>query len=229
MARKTVALLAALGLVAGCGDDDSGGNGGDGPEVVLEDDFSDPESGFTISENETGFLAYVDGAYVIESLGVDSLKVSDTDLDGEAFLGGLPNLEDVRIEADVEKVHPGEPVVMGLMCRLDTQPAVYYSGTFDDDGSWQITRFEGGPAVLLASTPETQVAGLAEPGSDRLGFECVDGVEGTTLTLTINGTEVGTVTDPDPLPSGRAAMVAGPRAGGTRGTVRFDDLVVTSL
>jgi hypothetical protein len=233
-ARAGSVAVALLALVAACGDDDGDDAGADDEaaeaEVILEDDFSDPQSGFTTSQGETGSLAYVDEAYVIDSLGLNSLKVSDTDLDGEAFVESLGDLGDVRIEVDVAKAADEGTAILGVLCRLRVDPPAYYGAFFDTDGYWRITRFAAGTTAVLAEADATTlVTGLGGEDGDRLRFDCVDDDLGATLTLSLDGEEVGSALDPTPLAAGRAAMAAGTRGDGARGAARFDDLVITTL
>ena len=228
--------LLLVGLVlAGCGGDDDAEDDEDAAsavteeEVVLEDDFADSASGFTVSQNDTGSLGYADGAYLIDALGAGTFKVSDTDLDGEAFLGGVSSLGDVRLEVDVAKAADEGPAMMGLVCRLVTNVPGYYAALFDADGYWQIRRFSGTVAVLAESTPETMVRDVGDEGGDRLRLDCVDGPQGATVSMHLNGDLIAEAIDPSPLAAGSAGMAAGPRGASIRGAARFDDLRVTTL
>lgn len=227
--------LALLAAACGGGDDDGEDGAPAAPEgaeeeVVLEDDFSDPGSGFTTSESETGSLAYVDGAYVIDAHGANSLKVSDTDLDGEAFVESLSELGDVRIEVAVARAADEGPAVFGVLCRLRVDDPAYYGAFFDDDGYWRITRFAAGTTTVLAEADASTLAtGLGGEAGDRLRFECIDREGGTSLTMLLDDEAVAAVRDPSPLPAGRAAMAAGPRGASTRAVARFDDLTITTL
>ena len=232
------ALAVVASVLAACGgDDDEAASDDEGElvtpeldeEVVLEDDFSDPASGFTVSQNDTGSLGYADGGYVIDALGAGTFKVSDTDLDGEAFLGGVSSLGDVRLEVDVVKAADEGPALMGLVCRLVTDVPGYYAALFDDDGYWQIRRFGGTVEVLAESTPETMLRDVGDEGGDRLRLDCVDGPQGATVAMYLDGDLVGEAVDPSPLPAGSAGMAAGPRGASIRGAARFDDLRVATL
>ena len=224
-----VALAAAL-LVGACGGDDDDAADDSGARVVLEDDFSDAASGFTVSESDTGSLAYDDGAYVIEAFGAGSLKVSDTDLDGEAFVASLRELGDVRIEVDVAKADDDGPAVMGVLCRLDTTTASYYAALFDSDGWWGIVRRTGATSTVLAEADEhTRIDGLEGEDAHRLRLDCVDGPGGAALGLMVDGDPVAASVDPAPLPAGRAAMAAGTRDQSIHARARFDDLRITTL
>ncbi len=231
MARRrwgAAALLLAVALAA-CGDDGPASAPRLQGEVVLEDDFEDAASGFAVGWSGTGTVAYGGGKYVVEAVGPGSLKVSDTNLAGPAFQQELVELGDVSVEVDVEKVYEKDEVEMGLMCRLQPSAPAYYSAVFDLDGSWQLTRFDGRTHPLAESTKDTEVEGLDEVSEHRLRLDCLDGPDGTELAMYLDGKEVASVIDDDPLPAGRVAMAAGPRLGGTRGTARFDDLRVTAV
>jgi hypothetical protein len=219
--------LAAVLLLGACGGDDDEGDAG-GPRVVLEDDFSDSASGFTVSESDTGSLAYDDGAYVIEAYGPNSLKVSDTDLDGEAFVAGLRELGDVRIEVDIAKASDDGPSLFGVLWRLSTDSPAYYAALFDTDGYWRLVRFAGTTTVLAEAGERTKVEGL-EGDAHRLRLDCVDRPGGTAVGLMLDGEPVAASVDPSPLPAGRAAMAAGTRDDSTHVLARFDDLEITAL
>ncbi|HJR25320.1 MAG TPA: hypothetical protein VJ804_07590, partial [Acidimicrobiales bacterium] len=187
MRRPACALVALALVLAACGGDDDVEGGGD---VLLEDDFSDDDSGFTVSEGGTGSLAYDGGGYVIESLGPNGLKVSDTDLDGEAFVESLASLGDVRVEVDVAKLADDGPALMGVLCRLRTEPPSYYAGFVDSDGYWRLVRFGGTTTVLAEGDQRTRVEGLDDDDAHRLRLDCVDGPGGAALGLMVDGAPV---------------------------------------
>ena len=73
MPLRALPALAAVALCLGCGGGDSesssdGVPAGDAPTtpgVLVEDDFSDPASGWTENDDAEALLAYADGGYRI--------------------------------------------------------------------------------------------------------------------------------------------------------------------
>jgi hypothetical protein len=177
---------------------------------TLEDDFSDPASGWPRRSNAGWHQDYEDGAYRV-ALDQDqwtyALATSTAGLD----------VGDVVVEAEVRFVSNFADAGAGLICRhLDSDN--YYSFEIED-GAVSITRFvDDEQTVLVDSAPSDAM----DPGLSRLRAECV----GDTLTFYVNGQQVASVQD-DSLVHGDVGLIAG-GAGEGQTDVRFDNFSARS-
>lgn len=129
----------------------------------------------------------------------------------------------VRIEIDATKVSSTR-ADYGVSCgNHDAQ--FPYGATVDTGGWWRIVRFQDkAPPVDLRSERHPTV--LSGPGPHRIVFECTGEGERVTLTLWVDGVELGTTT-------GSRGTSYGPGAGlitqpfDTAMEVLFDNLTVT--
>jgi hypothetical protein len=112
----------------------------------------------------------------------------------------------------------------GLVCRAST-PTDYYYFLIQGNGNYFIGRNgEQGPLNLDVGFSPAVATGRAP---NRIAAECVDGPDGVTLRLFVNGVAVNTVVDlGDPIPAGGAGFRAESRRGDM--SVAFDDFVVSA-
>lgn len=213
----TAAIVAALVVfVVTQGDDPPAERAAPGTTATTEattpavtDDFSSPASGW--GQSADGSYRYRDGAYVVTSANTESLSA--------AFRRDMPVTADSRTEVtagtELKENNFGE---FGVVCRF--ADARLYSATVSAAGAWGIYRHPGdGSAAPLAT------GNVANPRTRyRIGFECVGGA----LKLSVDGQELGTATDPDPLPAGRAGIVA-ISGSGRPFTATFDDYAFSQL
>jgi serine/threonine protein kinase len=104
-----------------------------------------------------------------------------------APIGATPS-HMVRVEADVTKVSSTR-AFFGVACG-GTASQLPYAGAVDTDGSWRIIRYREGDAPFDVRTGRDPAA-LSGPGPHRIVVECVG--EGTriSITLWVNGVELG--------------------------------------
>lgn len=199
----------------------TGATGATGPiasNVIFQDDFSDPASGWDVFEDELTRGVYQDGAYL---LGVDGGFNVTGDI--HTSTQELSTLGDVHIEVTAQPIAGGRSAVYGLVCRAATPTSFYYF-LIEGDGTYYIGEsnedssndFDTGtsPAVI-------------EGGPNRIVAECVDGPEGVTLRMFVNGIAVNTVIDSDePLgPGGTGFRVESKQVDVE---VAFDEYLVTT-
>ena len=161
-------------------------------DILYQEQFENNATGWARIANDNGIMDYDGGGYRI-LVRQPRLNVWST---SEKDFG------DVRLEADLIKLHGPDENRMGLICRY--QGGNYYFFVISNDGYYVIGKFIGGLTLLLGQT-EMQTSDAIQAGSmNHLRADCI----GDKLTFYINFTEVASATDTD-LPSGDVGLVAG--------------------
>ena len=183
-----------------------------GAGVILQDDFSNPGSGWDqVSETE-GSTDYQDGGYRIL---VNEVNYS---------VWANPNLgsyTDVRVEVDAHKIGGVDDNEYGIICR-HADPSKYYAGVITSDGYFGFWRRVDGGDLEMVGGENMQTSDAINLGGEtnHIRLDCV----GSTLTLYANGQELGSVTD-STISSGDVGLYAG--TFDTAGTdVLFDNFIV---
>jgi hypothetical protein len=179
--------------------------------VLFQDDFSDPTSGWDNYSDSDGGTDYANGAYLIS-------VYTDT-----YFYWANPyrTFQDVNIEVDTDMLSEEEDNQYGIICRhadIDNFYALVISG----DGFAAIRkRSQGGELEYIADWEENAAinTGMA---ANHLRAECV----GDHLSLYVNGVLVIETFDSDIL-TGDVGLLAGTFSA-TQAEVLFDNFVVTS-
>ena len=180
----------------------SGSTTGDPPaadsNILFQDDFSNPSSGWDRADWDDGSADYSDGVYRIH------VKVSSYDIwanPGQYFEG------DVRVEADATKVGGEDDNDYGLICRYSGSPESpsYYFSIISSDGYAVIGKTTDGASEYI-STELMALSDAIKQGSstNHLRLDCV----GSTLTLYVNGQEVATIND-SAFTGGDVGLMAG--------------------
>ena len=112
------------------------------------------------------------------------------------------NYKDVRVEADVIKLHGPDENRMGLICRY--QDGDYYFFIISNDGYYFIGKFIGGLTLPLGQSEMQASAAIQKGTMNHLRADCI----GNKLTFYVNFTEVASATDSD-FASGDAGVLAG--------------------
>ena len=161
-------------------------------DILYQEQFEDNTTGWARISNDNGIMDYDGGGYRI-LVRQPKLNVWST---SEKDFG------DVRLEADVIKLHGPDENRMGLICRY--QSGDYYFFVISNDGYYVIGKFIGGLTLLLGQS-EMQASEAIQLGTmNHLRADCV----GNKLTFYINFTEVASATDTD-FPSGDVGLLAG--------------------
>jgi hypothetical protein len=217
---KPLTLLALLSLILAslaCSLLTSGDNGGDDAppqlpsNVLFQDDFADPTSGWDQISEENGITDYADGAYriFVNTIGTD--------------VWANPGLSfgDVRVEADATKVGGDDNNDFGVICRYQG-PENYYFLIISSDGYYGIGKVSGGQQQLIGmeSMPPSEAI-LQSNATNRLRADCI----GSKLSLYANGEFLAQVEDSQ-FSSGDVGLLAGTlESPGT--DIRFDNFVVS--
>ncbi len=203
-----VLFLAACQLPLPFLTDDAFAQSGD---ILFQDDFSSPESGWLTAANEIGLAEYTsDGLFHIR-----------VDAPGYNFWStpGL-NVTNVIIEVDSVKLSGPEINRIGLVCRYQN-PQNYYFFIISTDGYYGVGKVKDGVSTLLAQS-QMERNGAVLPGAaiNRLRGECV----GNTFIFYVNQKPLSIVDDPD-FPTGDVGLLVG--AFDTAGVdVYFDNFIV---
>lgn len=203
-ARFAVLLVFALTLAACSSQPKSG-------DVLLVDDFSNPESGFNRQSDADAITDYIDGEYQIH--------VFTPNLNVWAVSG--PKFTDAIVEANARTASGSENNLFGVICRLEDDSNFYFFA-ISADSYYAIGKLKDGEIVLLSSS-------VFEHSDKILSGQAVNHVvatcAGTTLTLNVNGTQLAQITDGD-FTEGQIGFIAG-TFDDPETDVRFDNLLVT--
>ncbi|MCJ7432241.1 MAG: DUF1080 domain-containing protein [Anaerolineales bacterium] len=188
------------------------GSGSTPGQILFQDDFSNPESGWTRQIGRT-VTNYIDGSY--------SVLVSEPNSIG--FGLAFQNFGDVRMEVDTRKKAGSDDNDHGLICRESEDNGLYnyYFFVISSQGFAAIGKTVKNEAQYLWSE-KVQPAGLIKTDTaiNHLRADC----KGSTLTLYVNGQQVASVND-TAFTSGDVGLLA--RAWATAGTeILYDNFVV---
>jgi hypothetical protein len=179
-------------------------------DILLLDDFSDPESGWNRISNPTGETDYNDGVYRI--------LVNEPNTD----IWSKPGLKfgDTIIEVDAFKVGGGRDNRFGVICRASGTDS-FYTFIISSDGYYGIGKVMNqnyeliGAEALLPS--EAIQKGSA---NNRIRAECVE----DTLRMFVNGEKVAEVRDAQ-FGIGDVGLIAGTYEEPDT-DIRFDNFIV---
>jgi len=191
-----VALILCL-LVSGCSAFHNGKisqdllPGNESGQVLFEDDFTDPSSGWEVINNAYELKGYSSGGYMISVNQTDSRAVSTTNL----------NYSNVVISVETQKITGARDTQFGLVCRFQDK-FNFYAFTVSADGYAGIVRVVDGIAELLGSDQFLRVEGIKmDDGINALLATC----ENDTLELVVNGETVISAND-DTIHNGDAGL-----------------------
>lgn len=192
MATPRMTLFPLLGvLLTGCA---SLGAGLDPGQVIFQDDFSRPTSGWDRYHDTTYLSDYSDGAYRIHVLTPNTDAWANPDL----------NLSDVRIEVDASKAAGPDNNVFGVLCRYQDSRNFYFF-LASSDGYAGIGVYKDGRRRLLSDKSLLPSPAVHRgQGSNHLRADCV----GYRLTLYVNGQLVAESQAAE-WPSGDIGLIAG--------------------
>lgn len=183
--------------------------------VILKDDFSSVDSGWTRQSSLEQTVDYKDSAYEIQ---VDQAQV---DVWGQPGL----DLNDVRIDAEAARADGPTDNAYGIACRLtgERDDANYIYFMISSDGYYAVVRQHNRQRRFLnpAGDFEPLPAIDQAPGAvNRLSATC----QGQTLTFSVNGQSVGTFTETELTHGDVAVMASSFNEPGVR--ILFDNVIV---
>ena len=178
--------------------------------IVLQEDFSDPASGWFESADEFTTHTYDDGAYRI--------VVHQVNYDAWAYAG--LDLSDARVSVQAVPVAGPPDLAFGLICRLQDDHN-YYAGYVTADGWAALFRKDRDDFVSLLPGDWVESDAVLPSGSNDLTLACL----GDRLQLIVNGVTVAEATDAT-FRSGDVGLLAA-TFDGSGADVRFDNFVVS--
>ena len=182
-------------------------------QIVLTDDFSDPNSGWSVVSDEYGTSEYTNGTYQV------------TAIQENQYNWGVAgqNFKDIMIDVDVEVIKTNSSLEngFGVDCRVQ-ENGDGYGFRIDSDGNIAIEKFENQENIVLVDWVSNDAV-FTDGRSNHLTAIC----SGSQLTLKVNDIQVATAND-STFASGDLALSA--YSGDTDPiTVAFDNLTVRSV
>ena len=162
--------------------------------VLFQDNFSDPSSGWLQGEDEFGLAEYSNSGFRIFISSEVSAKVS------------IPHLQftDVRIEADAAKIAGPDDNEFGVVCRYHDQDNFYFF-TISSDGYYGIGKYKDNKLTLIGMDKMQANDNIFQSeATNHLRADCV----GPKLSFYINGHKAAEVHDSD-FSSGDVGLMAG--------------------
>lgn len=179
--------------------------------ILLQDDFSDPGSGWDRTSTDDVLTDYENGEYRI------LVKVDNHSAWGNP---NQTSYADVRVEADAHKVGGVDDNEFGLVCR-HADPSNFYYVTISSDGYYGFFKYVNGELDIVGEEQlqpsDSIVLGAA---TNHIRLDCVSSM----LALYVNGEFVAEVSDSSHA-NGDVGLYAG--TWDTPGTdILFDNFVV---
>jgi hypothetical protein len=202
-------MLASLSCSLSGGKNDDSGNELS-PDVLFQDDFSDPSSGWDRVNETDGTTDYVDGAYRI--------FVNSPSFD----IWANPGLDftDTVIEVEATKVAGPDDNDFGVICRYQDLDKFYFF-IISSDGYYGIARVVDGEQELMGQESMADSDAIKQGmATNKIRADCV----GDQLSLYVNGTLLVEATD-STYTAGDVGLIAGTfDVAGT--DIHFDNFVV---
>lgn len=150
-------------------------------QILLEDDFSDPNSGWEKAEFDAGSVGYTDGNYFVIS---SEPSAAMWGVAGRSFEDVLIEVEATQVQAPANNNND-----YGVMCRL-TYTGDGYSFNISGDGYYSIQKMESNSFSDLVEWTESSA--IHKGGeTNRIQVIC----HGSTLVLVVNGEKLAEVID----------------------------------
>jgi hypothetical protein len=178
--------------------------------ILFQDDFSDPNSGWDRVNEEQGITDYADGAYRI------LVNVADTDVWANPGL----SFSDVSVSVDATKTGGDDDNDFGVVCRYQDNQNFYFF-LISSDGYYGIGKMINGEQsyIGIEAMPPSEVIKTGNT-TNSLRSTCI----GSKLTLYVNDQLVDEQED-STLTSGDVGLMAGTFS--NPGTdILFDNFVV---
>lgn len=218
MSRRAIAIIMLLPLltmlVAACSVGRPRVDPCDAGGVLLQDDFG--------GELNCGWATYNRGGSVV-ALEEGVLRLSTSQPGQVWWTNPGRNFEDVIITVQARQTSGPNDNAYGVICRYQDE-GDFYIFLVSGDGYYAIGKYQGGNDQVTYLTPDGrfQFSEVINQGiaTNQLRASCV----GTELTLSVNGIQLLSVTDPA-FDTGDVGLAASTLALGTA-VIQFDNLLV---
>ena len=191
-------------------------------EILLQDDFSDPTSGWGSAVYEEGEAGYVEGAYRIFVKQAEVQVFNDSDVS--------PRVQGLRLEFEATQLAGTSGDLVGARCFTDIDSdAGYILGIAPAEQGYRVEAFRGDDYRLLESSGERVDAVLPQGEENELRVECVASPDGPIgLTLEVNGEALVRAEDEETTRGFDGfGIIVDTTEGGAEAL--FDDFVVTEI
>jgi tRNA A-37 threonylcarbamoyl transferase component Bud32 len=179
-------------------------------DVIFQDDFGSPASGWEVGQYETGDVGYKDGVYFV------------TSTDNGSPMWGVANrsFDNCIIEVDATQIvaGPEDDNGYGVACREQGDGDGYYL-RISGDGYYSIARAQGGDFDALVEWTQSSVIRQGD-ATNHIRAIC----DGSTLALYVNGQRL-VATEDDAFTTGDIALAATTYEDKVT-EIHFDNLVV---
>jgi len=191
------------------------------PEVILFDDFSNPDEAVWVAEEfvepSLGSITAVDGRVLLET------RYNTEDFFGIAQITYHDLPQDFAVTVEIEFTAGSSEIgEAGILIRLTPDYAADYEFTIAPDGSFAIFKYTEEFDALIDYTESSAIR--TEPGAVNQLTVLADG---PAMTLLINGINVGTIEDDDIHGAWLGLVVYNFEDVGTG--AYFDNLLITDL
>jgi uncharacterized RDD family membrane protein YckC len=190
-------------------------------EVLFQDDFSDPTSGWGTAVYEEGEAGYVEGAYRIFVKQAEVQVFSDFD---------VSRVQGLRLEFEATQLAGTSGDLAGARCFTDIgSDAGYILGIAPAEQGYRVAAFRGDDYRLLESSGERVDAILPQGEENELRVECVASPDAPiVLTLGVNGEALVRAEDEEATRGFDGfGIIVDTTEGGAE--AHFDDFVMTEL
>lgn len=190
--------------------DTAGAGAGGEANILYEDDFSNPNSGWDVYNDTEGVTDYANGAYKI-AVNVNSMYY---------WANPYKSFDDVIVEVEAQKTAGGDDMQYGLICRHQDVDN-WYTLIVSADGFAAIRKkYQGGELDFITDWVEVPSLNTGN-ATNLLRAECV----GSRLALYVNGELAIETTDSD-FAAGDVGLMAGTFENANSTEVLFDNFVV---
>ena len=191
-----------------------------GGEILLADDFSDPDSGWATGDTGEAAAAYADGVLRLDVRAAGRSTQSTHRLPAS----GIPHAT-VHIEATVTDLSGGASGLHGLTCGVGTGD--HYTLALSRDGGSAIARVSATGVTILGSGRARGMK-LDAGVPLRVAADCVSAGRTTQLMLSVDGRPLMGAEDDRPSTFSRVGVYAEALPGTRAFASAFDDVVVTA-
>jgi pectate lyase len=192
------------------------GGGSNSLQILFQDDFSNVNSGWDRTSNDSYSTDYANGGY----------RINVVPSSYSAFANPYQSFQnDVRVEVDVTKNGGPDDNAFGMICRYQDVDN-YYFFYISSDGYVGIGIDNAGSKTIISSSDGNMTSDssiIQGAATNHLRADCI----GNTLTLFVNGTQIATATD-STFTGGDVGLIA--RTFSVGGTdIMFDNIFVYKL
>jgi hypothetical protein len=187
--------------------------------ILLRDDLSKKNHDWSDEEDQDVSVHIAQGGYQVKITGDTVLNLEASD---------APKGDSVSVEADATLNATTVDTQLGVFCRRNDKGDTLYSASISADGFWGIFKRVSGKSTALKTAPADPDPAIkgSKGDHDLVRLDC-EGAAGdpVTLSLSVNGKEIASTTDAEPLDVGTFGI----RIGGAGTDVTWHDFVAKKL